>query len=168
MSSDTRRQIIDLNNNHPEWIDVRSTGFAPTGNEIVLVFTAVAGLLAVGAGAGTSLLAARSDRSSLDIVDDLGLSPAARRLMLSSQAGFQQLVAGVAGSLLGVVLFWLVTRGDPSVPDAIIPWITITAFTIVVPLLTATLVALVPPPAKVVTDGITQSPVVGAGSTTWG
>ena len=51
----------------------------------------------------------------------LGASPKVRPRVLAAQSGWLLGLGVTAGALVGTALFWLVTRGDSSVPNAIVP-----------------------------------------------
>ena len=51
----------------------------------------------------------------------LGASPSVRPKTLALQLAWQLALGVAVGSGLGVLLFWVVTRGDSSVPNAIVP-----------------------------------------------
>jgi hypothetical protein len=70
-----------------------------------------------------------------------GANPSIRRWFRAIQSGIQLGLAGLVGVPLGLVLFWAVTRSDPSVPDPIFPWETMIALGIGVPIAVVALVA---------------------------
>ncbi|MEL6985790.1 MAG: hypothetical protein AAFO29_25400, partial [Actinomycetota bacterium] len=62
-----------------------------------------------------------------------GAKPSIRRWFRANQSAIQLLSAGTVGSALGVLLFWAITRTDPSVPDPIVPWAAVGVLAIGVP-----------------------------------
>ena len=70
--------------------------------------------------AGSNLAAVELDEEFSTLVS-LGASPSIRPRILALQMAYQLAIGIVFGSSLGVALFWIVTRGDVSVPNAIVP-----------------------------------------------
>ena len=86
----------------------------------VLLLGLVGGLLFSLAIAGSNLAAVELEDEFATLVA-LGRSPNVRPKTLAAQLAWQLGVGVAVGSGLGVLLFWVVTRGDPSVPNAIVP-----------------------------------------------
>lgn len=88
------------------------------------------GLLALGLVAVLlfSLALSASNLAAVELDEEfstmvaLGASPNVRSRTLALQLAWQLGLGVVTGSALGVLLFWVVTRGDPSVPNAIVPF----------------------------------------------
>ncbi len=78
-------------------------------------------------------MAGAEQRAALATMADLGASSSLRRRLPTIQALIVAGVAGTVGSVLGTVLFFLVTRGDSSVPTWIIPWDAVAVLAFAVP-----------------------------------
>lgn len=141
LNGSTRDDILDVA--RANGVDIAIAGIDPFDSiDFTSLVTIVMAALAVSNGTLTAVLALRADHQTLDVVDDLGAGPRRRRLMAATQVGLQQLVAGLIGAAVGVGLFRIVTLGDPSVPDWILPWATMAIMAVVVPLVTAVLTGL--------------------------
>lgn len=97
--------------------------------------------LVVLAALGLTRLGVKDVDAQLRPMLDMGAATSIRRRFLAMQTGTLVLIGGLLGSCLGVVLFWIVTRGDRSVPDPIVPWTAVLALTIGAAVLSAAVVA---------------------------
>lgn len=109
----------------PVWIQLPRTG--PSDDAVRLTITAIAAALVFSLGLAASNLFAAALDHELSVHVALGASPSLRPRLLATQVGTQLLVGTALGAGTGVLLFWLVTRGDPTVPSAIFPTSTILA-----------------------------------------
>lgn len=119
--------------------------FSPDGtkaHEFIRAAAAAAGLFGVVLGLLAAGMAGSESHGEISTMVSAGARPSIRRRMLAIQAWIHLTIAGVLGSVLGVIMFWAVTRGDPTVPDPIFPWLTMAVMVLVVPSVTAVLVAL--------------------------
>jgi hypothetical protein len=101
-----------------------------SGRSILIV---VAAAILVVLGWVGSVMAGTEQRAALATMADLGASSSLRRRILTVQALIVAGVAGTVGSALGTLLFFLVTRGDSSVPTWIIPWDAVVVLVLAVP-----------------------------------
>ena len=69
----------------------------------------------------SSNLAAVELEDEFSMLVSLGASPKVRPRVLAAQSAWLLGLGVATGSVIGTVLFWLVTRGDESVPDPIVP-----------------------------------------------
>ena len=95
----------------------RDPGFGFIGE---LLLASVAVLLFTLAISSSTLAAVEQDEEFSTLVA-LGASPNVRPKTLALQLAWHLGLGVAVGSGLGVLLFWVVTRGDPSVPNAIVP-----------------------------------------------
>lgn len=93
---------------------------------VAVLALAGAGLLFALSLAASNLAAVEQD-DDFDVQVALGASPEIRPRVLAGQIAWQLALAVGLGVPLSVFLFWVVTRGDPSVPDPIIPGLAIGA-----------------------------------------
>jgi len=100
-----------------------------------------AGFLAAFGLIGAALSGAETEDEISTMIAN-GANPSIRRWFRANQSAMQLLLAGAIGSPLGVLLFWAITRTDPSVPDPIVPWEAIGALGLGVPVVVYVLVAL--------------------------
>jgi len=121
-------------------VDFGRGGIGP--HDIVRIAAVIAGVLGVVLGLFSAGLAGSDSKAEMAAMVASGARPSIRRRILAAQAWIYLTVGGLVGSALGVFLFWAVTRSDPSVPDAIFPWLAMLMMVVVVPALTALLVAL--------------------------
>lgn len=121
-------------------IDDRYFGFSL--EEFLPLLIAISLGVIVVSALGLTKLGAREADAALQPMVDMGASPSIRRTFLALQTGTLVLIGGVLGSGLGVVLFWVVTRGDRTVPDPIVPWSAIMILTLGAAALSAGFVAI--------------------------
>ena len=82
---------------------------------------AVIGALLFTLALSASNLAAVEQDEEFSTMVALGASPNVRPRALAMQLAWQLGLGIAVGSTLGVLLFWVVTRGDSSVPTAVVP-----------------------------------------------
>jgi len=130
-------------------VDMRLVGFSSTGmpgnlstNQVIWIVLAIVvsiGLILARIFAG---LVGREIDNELSTMVSLGAKPSVRRRMLATQTFIQSLIGGVAGVVLGSVLFYLVTASDRSVVHPIFVWPALAILALGVPVLAAGLVYL--------------------------
>ncbi len=91
-------------------------------DEFLSLLLAISLGVVVLAAVGLTKLGAKEVDAQLRPMLDMGAAPSIRRRFLALQTGALVVIGGLLGSGLGVLLFWVVTRGDRSVPDPIVPW----------------------------------------------
>lgn len=101
----------------------------------------VAGFLAAFGLIGAALSGVETEDEISTMIAN-GASPSTRRWFRANQSALQLLLAAAIGAPLGVLLFWAITRTDPSVPDPIVPWEAIGALGLGVPAVVYALVAV--------------------------
>ncbi len=101
------------------WLDAPRSPF--DDRRFLIVLSAVAGAMLFSLALAASNLAAAELDEEFGVHTTLGASPYLRPRLLTVQMSVQLAVALAVGIPLGIALFWLVTRGDPSVPSAIVP-----------------------------------------------
>lgn len=112
-----------------------------TPDNLDLVVAAIAATFLVTFGLiGAALSGFETEQEIRSMIAN-GASPSIRRWFRATQSGLQLGLAGLVGVPFGVLLFWAVTRSDPSVPDPIFPWETMAALGLGVPLLVVMVVA---------------------------
>lgn len=115
-------------------------GLGTTAFQWVLI--AVFGAAVVMSAVALTKVAAAESDVAIQPMLDMGATPSIRRQFLAMQTGALVLIGGVFGSGLGVVLFWIVTRGDQSVPDPIVPWTAMAVLSFGAALAAAAMVAI--------------------------
>ncbi len=105
-----------------------------------LAVALAAGFLAAFGLIGAALSGAETEEEISTMIAN-GADPSIRRWFRANQSALQLLAAGIVGAPLGVLLFWAITRTDPSVPDPIVPWEAIGALGLGVPVVVYALVA---------------------------
>lgn len=110
------------------------------GGELVVAGFAAAFLVAFGL-VGAALSGIETEHEVAAMIAN-GASPSIRRWFRAVQSALQLGVAGLVGAPLGVLLFWAVTRTDPTVPEPIFPVTTMLILAAGVPLGAAGLVAV--------------------------
>ena len=99
-------------------VDVPRDGDNPW---VIFLLTGLAGAVLFSMTlAGSNLAAVELDEEFSTLVA-LGASPSIRPRILALQMAYQLALGVGLGSALGVGLFWFVTRGDVSVPNAVVP-----------------------------------------------
>ena len=142
LTRSTRQEIQEVAIERSEYVAIRDADLIEIGLGVPMALTMLAAGLAVIIGFTQARLTDKAEQSTLRTVGDLGANPTVQRLIRSSQAGLQQLIAAVTGAAIGVVLFRVVTWGDPTVPNVIVPWPTIAVLVLAVPAIIATLTGL--------------------------
>lgn len=85
------------------------------------ILAGVAAALLFSLALSTSNLTAVELEDEFSMLVALGASPKIRPRVLAAQNAWLFGTGTAVGSALGVALFWLVTRGDPTVPDPVVP-----------------------------------------------
>lgn len=106
---DSIRSTLDLPRSEPSDAAVR------------WVLTGLAASLLFSLALSASNLTAVELEDEFAMLVSLGASPKVRPRVLAAQSAWLLGLGVIAGSAVGVALFWLVTRGDSSVPDPIFP-----------------------------------------------
>ena len=117
----------------------RSNDFAPDHLKLIAF---VAGLLMVLLGYSAAVVALSEQDGDFSSMIAGGASPSIRRRVPALQSLLTLGLGSAIGCTLGVLLFWVVTRGDESVPHLIIPWSLPLVLVIGAPLVTAGLILI--------------------------
>lgn len=111
------RQIEDLTDELGVFPSTLRDGPQLTAMTLAVAGAAVLFSLALAA----ANIAARELDNDIAIQTSLGAAPSFRPRLLATQTAIQLFIGIALGAPIGAALFFLVTRGDPTVPDAIIP-----------------------------------------------
>ena len=97
--------------------------------DLTVILAGMGALLTFALALSTSNLAAGDQDEDFQVQVSLGAPPNVRPRLLATQTAWQLLLSVGLGVPLGVMLFWLVTRGDTSVPDPVVPGLAIGSLT---------------------------------------
>lgn len=131
-SARVRNDINNFTSQEQVWVEFSRN---EETSALIALLTGFGASLIAALGLAGSVMNASESRHDLAAISALGTAPFVQRSVLATQTLLQLFVGTAVGSSVGVGLFWLVTRGDSSVPTAIFPWLTIGALTAIAPML---------------------------------
>ncbi len=120
----------------PSW---RTNDFRPGHLRLIAL---VAGGLMILLGYSAAVVALSEQDGAFSSMIAGGAAPSIRRRIPALQSLVSIGLGSAIGCTLGVLLFWVVTRGDESVPHLIIPWSLSAVLVFAAPLVTAILILI--------------------------